>query len=297
MKLRYSTVVLTISLLSLIVYVDGRQLFAPSPTSNSANASSNNNDFQEVNGCRPPKGHTYLTIGQDLLGIRQYVDAQYVHNLLHTNVPQNGGMVKPLSAFAPAAAMVYTDLEKLQGLDFPAEYGSGIEFADGILDSIFPDTPMGLQIGLWLDGYVGCEHVVSGAWDHQIQNLTNYIFASSAERIFLRVGYEFDNPAFKYTEDPDTYKNAFQRIATLVREELVKLSGDSSKVLFVWHSWAAPLSSNLKLDQFYPGDDFVDWVGISVFQQFYPWAVKQGFGSIEDIERVVMFGQAHNKVS
>jgi hypothetical protein len=26
------------------------------------------------------------------------------------------------------------------------------------------------------------------------------------------------------------------------------------------------------LDDFYPGDDVVDWVGISIFQQLYPWA-------------------------
>jgi len=53
---------------------------------------------------------------------------------------------KPISHFAPAAVMVYTDLESLRGLSSPTDYGSGIEYADGILNSIFPDSKVGLQV-------------------------------------------------------------------------------------------------------------------------------------------------------
>ncbi len=49
--------------------------------------------------------------------------------------------------FTPAAAMVYTDLDTLGGLFRPTDYGSGIEYADGILDSVFPDSTVGLQVG------------------------------------------------------------------------------------------------------------------------------------------------------
>ena len=54
--------------------------------------------------------------------------------------------LEPMSSFAPAAVMVYTDLETLQGLDKPIDYGSGIEYADGIFNSIFPNSVMGLQV-------------------------------------------------------------------------------------------------------------------------------------------------------
>ena len=53
-----------------------------------------------------------------------------------------------MSSFAPAATMFYTDLDKLDGLRKPVDYGSGIEYADGIVDSLFPDTNMGVQVGL-----------------------------------------------------------------------------------------------------------------------------------------------------
>lgn len=50
-----------------------------------------------------------------------------------------------MSTFAPAAAMVYSDIQTLRGLDKPVDYGSGIEYADGILDSLFPEG-VGLQV-------------------------------------------------------------------------------------------------------------------------------------------------------
>jgi hypothetical protein len=51
-----------------------------------------------------------------------------------------------MSSFAPAATMFYTDLEKLDGLTTPTDYGSGIEYADGIVDSLFPNTDVGVQV-------------------------------------------------------------------------------------------------------------------------------------------------------
>jgi len=59
--------------------------------------------------------------------------------------------------------MVYTDLAGLKGLWSPTDYGSGIEYADGVLN-LFPSSPdkqlhdtttqasTGIQIGLWLNG-------------------------------------------------------------------------------------------------------------------------------------------------
>ena len=51
-----------------------------------------------------------------------------------------------MSSFAPAVAMFYTDLEKLAGLSSPTDYGSGVEYANGIGESLFPNTNVGLQV-------------------------------------------------------------------------------------------------------------------------------------------------------
>ena len=57
--------------------------------------------------------------------------------------------MKTMSSFAPAATMFYTDLDKLDGLRTPVDYGSGVEYADGIADSLFPDADVGVQVCFW----------------------------------------------------------------------------------------------------------------------------------------------------
>lgn len=59
-----------------------------------------------------------------------------------------------MSSFVPSVAMVYTDLKTLRGLVRPADYGSGVEYADGIIDSIFSDSSVGLQVRFQLKYYL-----------------------------------------------------------------------------------------------------------------------------------------------
>jgi len=141
----------------------------------------------------------------------------------------------------------------------------------GLADA-FPES--GLQIGLWLNGSQGCRDIVSGVLDDKVHRLFEFIqseLPQSLPQVFLRVGYEFDNPWFGYSDDPTSYQEAFQKLVRACERQMTpKLCHD--KVDFVWHSWAAPRIDGVSLDQFYPGDGFVDWVGVSIFQQLYPWA-------------------------
>jgi beta-mannanase len=153
---------------------------------------------------------------------------------------------------------------------------------------------------LWLNGTFGCEQIVAGEMDHQIRKLSNFLQMSNASAIFLRIGYEFDNPFFSYSDSPDTFIKAFQKI---VRDLEHSLSLDALlRTQFVWHSWAAPRKENLTLEDFYPGNEFVDWVGISVFQQVFPWPSNWGNGFVDwgggvgDAEEVLQFAQLKNKV-
>lgn len=193
----------------------------------------------------------------------------------------------PLSSFSPAAAMAYTDIQTLRGLDKPVDYGSGIEYAEGILESLFPDQHVGLQIGLWLNGTAGCDDINSGALDSNVKTLINYLSNSKATKIFLRVGYEFDNPSFGYT-DPTSYKRAFVH---LVDECRLRPTCDD-KVEFVWHSWAAVRPYGT-LEDYYPGNQYVDWVGVSIFDHFFPWS--HGQGRRDDIIQVLEFANARDK--
>ena len=239
--------------------------------------------------------------GQDLPSIEQYVLSQY-NASLHDNSTWHhadaGLAPPPLASFVPAAAMVYTDLETLRGLSRPADYGSGIEYADGILDNLFAgysDGDVGLQIGLWLGGSSGCRKINAGDWDDRIEDLIDYLSGCSAAKVFLRIGYEFDNPWFGYSDKPAEYVRAFRRVVTAIRKSPCK-----SKVLSVWHSWAAPKVQPLQ--SFWPGEQYVDWVGVSIFQQLYPWANDDAHGGVDsdwaggtlaDVEEVLRFAASH----
>lgn len=90
----------------------------------------------------PPQGKTYLTIGQDFFSIQEYVLSQYNASLHRPdghhirgevgNSSRSDSTILPLTYFHPACTMAYTDINELKGLDQPADYGSGIEFAKGM---------------------------------------------------------------------------------------------------------------------------------------------------------------------
>lgn len=203
------------------------------------------------------------------------------------------------TSFVPAAAMAYTDLASLKGLVRPADYGSGVEYASGVINSIFPNTKIGLQLGLWLNGTYGCQQIINGEMDQQMNKLRKYLTFTNASAVFLRIGYEFDNPFFGYSDNATAYILAFQRIVDYMRDHLNEDRLD--KTFFVWHSWAAPRAGNLTLEDFYPSDDYVDWIGVSVFRQVYPWKSNWGNGyvdwggSVKDIEEVLDFAQKRDK--
>ena len=206
-------------------------------------------EYNDSSSCRPPSGSTYLTIGQDLFAINEYVISMY-------NASLHSGSDAPLSSFIPAAFMFYTDIASLNGTSTPTDYGSGVEYSQGVFE-LFPNQSSGLQVGLWLFGANGCRKIVSGQMDEEIDHLVHFLETSPASKIFLRIGYEFDNPYFNYSSNPKAYVAAFQRIVTVCQEKLSHTA--LSKVKFVWHSWAASLLETEQLQEFYPGDLFVDW--------------------------------------
>ena len=195
----------------------------------------------------------------------------------------------PSSHFVPSSTMIYTDIQTLRGLDKPVDYGSGIEYANGLIEnfasasSVAASTRLGslsssssqlfgLQVGLWLNGTQGCDDILDGTLNDNVETMFRYFIVDvpSTVKIFLRIGYEFDNPYFGYSEAPNSYREAYRYLVDYCTDAY-GLQACRQKVAFVWHSWAAPRTVE-SLDEFYPGNNYVDWIGVSIFQQFYPWA-------------------------
>lgn len=74
--------------------------------------------------------------------------------------------------------------------------------------------------------------------------------------VFLRFAHEPDNPQYPWSlsggNSPEEYVQAWRYVVRLFREE------GAENVLWVWNPW-----KNENMDAYYPGGDYVDWIGIT----------------------------------
>lgn len=201
----------------------------------------------------PPPGKTLLFVGQDVDSIRTYL-----HDL----------------KTVPAGFMTYTSLENLEGLTTEYDDGGGKMNAQSLVDE-HPNTA--LQIGLYLVDQL--ENTSSGHYDDRIDKLGAWI-QSTKRPVFLRVGYEFDNPGNRYA--PAGYVAAFRHIVERLRKDGV------TNVAFVWHSFAQGNPDRMK--DWYPGDEYVDWVGASHFGQFPKW-IRQVVDLADQLKKPFMLAE------
>ena len=198
-------------------------------------------------------------IGQDLGAIRQYVDSNCC-------AAANGatayvGLYKVLSpelefgGLGLNAAGEPIDLEGSWGSGPVSAYKTATEF----------DVEH-LAIGLFIANNEepgALSALVEGKHDDKIRHLTK-LFQHVRGKVFLRIGYEFDGVWNSGYEDRDIYKSAWRRIVDIIREE------GADNVEFVWQGSAAPIDDAIEkahedISDWYPGDDYVDWVGLSWF--------------------------------
>mmetsp|Transcript_16133 Transcript_16133/g.49888 ORF Transcript_16133/g.49888 Transcript_16133/m.49888 type:complete len:347 (-) Transcript_16133:24-1064(-) len=157
----------------------------------------------------------------------------------------------------PPCVMAYASIDNLTAaLWTGTAYGSGLEHASKTLDAMPPSTD--IQLGLWL---VGAEaRLASGALDGAVEELRAFVRWAAPRTVWVRIGYEFDMPGNHY--DPAAYKPAYRVVAAALASE--------PNARRVWHSWGFyETFGGHPLDAWWPGDEFVDACGVSVFQQAY----------------------------
>jgi hypothetical protein len=194
----------------------------------------------------PAPGKVLLIVGQTLEDTRAYAEASHDH---------------------PAGWMFYTSLRNLEGLETPFNQGDGTQDGTALVSG-YPETA--LQVGLYMVDQ--CEEAAKGSLDNSIDRLGDWI-ARTKRPVFLRVGYEFDGPHNHYP--PEDYIRAYRRLVDRFRKRGIR------NVAYVWHSYAGQPTA---LNTWYPGDAYVDWVGLSYFDQ------PQRF-----MQPVVEFARQHGK--
>ncbi len=107
---------------------------------------------------------------------------------------------------------------------------------------------------------------------------------SGTRPFFLRIGYEVNGAGSNYC--PERYREAYRRIVSALRATEIKFAA-------VWHvecaqGWGYDWSA------YYPGDEWVDWIGTSIFWQSHLVHVD-GVNDFENQEALLEFATKHHK--
>ncbi len=195
--------------------------------------------FAQCAKFEPPNGNALLILGQDLGSVGGFSS-------------HNNGYMENVGGPTPGGITTYTDFPYLQGVTTNVNYGAGDICAQCITDNTnFSNSA--LVIGLWLVNELSA--INYGQRDALIQQLGDWIKGRNRP-VFLRIGYEYDLSYNNY--NPADYKLAYKRIVDKFRANGV------TNCAYVWQS-CGYTSDTATLKQWYPGDDYVDWLAYSHF--------------------------------
>lgn len=213
----------------------------------------------------PKNGECLFFIGQDLKaigGLKNYSDGYCDHFQIPAGITLYTGFSKGTES--------YGYLQKgNDGIKTIANWGAEDSCVQCYVDNAAYKHSI-IAIGLSL---VGNENkVANGKHDALIKELGQWI-KSIKRPVFLRIGYEFDGWDWNNYNKKD-YLASWKRIHTMFAEIKV------ANVAFVWQSKGTGSDQKI-LEEWYPGDDLVDWCAYSYF--------------INTDEEMLTFARKHHK--
>lgn len=233
----------------------------------------------------PEAGKTLLFVGQDTGEIESYAQAF--------------GM--------PGGVMLYSNVWDGLGVLSASDFGGYGESNLGHWKA--QSSQFLVQVGLDLDHGQNCgtcggcsrhgylEELARGdaARLEVVRSLINAL-RDSGHPVLLRVGYEFDAeicPGGFGKYPMQAYQQAFQRVHQLVKESGAK------QIALVWAAWAFQSRDPGKAIGvapwgWYPGDDVVDWIGVSVFPGYAEGDPTEQYQA-DKRRQVAEFAKRHGK--
>ena len=216
-------------------------------------------DYSNFEKFEPLNGECIVFVGQELEaigGLTNFNDGYFDH------FPAAGGftMYTDLMTGSESFGFIHRGLDGLTTTDDWGDSPSNMSLQ--IADEDFKHST--LSIGL--DIKMGHDTLVAkGKHDSLIVVLANWIKNLGNRPVFLRIGYEFDGHDWN-AYNREAYVSSFRRIKDMMD------SLDVNNVAYVWQSKGRG-SLRKELDEWYPGDDYVDWCSFSFFapeNEFHP---------------------------
>ena len=219
----------------------------------------------------PPNDRILLSIGQDLKTQSDYQDGGVVQQ----GYPDMGGVVSYLAFYSlldsnfPQYGALGEDPSGNK-IDIDVDWGAGPLHSSNAADG-FSSSSLTLALSMaegsdpgdvWCAGCIA--QIGNGQWDANIRRLAKFANDHSDKAIYLRIGFEFDGKWNLGYGNSTNFKNAWRRIVDVMRNEGV------TNVAYVWQSSSSPIDDILEgrkenISDWYPGDSYVDWMGLSWF--------------------------------
>ncbi|AQQ66340.1 hypothetical protein Mag101_00765 [Microbulbifer agarilyticus] len=214
----------------------------------------------------PSDKRQLLFIGQDRKSIDSYVDSGFF--------PAPGGVtayIVPIYELRnPDKYFGGMGLDNdLQPTERAADWGGGPANA-WKLATDFPGSALAIGLDInesFREG--GLAGIAAGDFDAEIDKLADFIRLVESP-VFLRIGYEFDGVWNQGYEKANEYVAAWQHIVTRIRAGGTGDKGPEN-VAFIWQGSASPADDAIEgkyeadISIWYPGDEYVDWIGLSWF--------------------------------
>jgi len=220
---------------------------------------------QEIEGKRPgknrakfepPDGKVLVFAGQELTsvgGLKDYNDGY----LDHYKKPAGWTSYTFLTPGDTSFGFVHKGLDGIWTTDDwgDNDYNMSLQLEDPNFSDMI------LAIGLAMVSQSNHEKkVAAGEYDEMLKKFGGFLQSLAPRPVFLRIGYEFDGHGWNHY-DIDAYKKAFRHIKELFD------SMNIDNVAYVWQStgW---VSTQENLEEWYPGDEYVDWCAYSFFSRW-----------------------------
>ena len=202
----------------------------------------------------PPQGKVLVFIGQDnasVGGSEKWADGYVDHFGVPAGITHyvyfSEGKENPFGASF--------DVGSVDGLNSETEWAAGPMCLRCYLESEqLQNTIIHLSISMEHDDEPS---VAAGDYDHNIDELVAFVREFEHIPFLIRIGYEFDGAWNSY--EPEAFKRAWRRIVDALRAEGL------SNFATVLASYRMD-SADAVWEEYWPGDDYVDWLGYSYWQ-------------------------------
>ena len=202
----------------------------------------------------PPAGRVLVFIGQDNKSVggtgkwpHGYVDTFGVPAGITHYVYFSEGKENPYGG--------HFDVGTVDGLNSETEWAAGPMCMRCYLESgRLRDTVVHLSISMEHDDE---QAVANGLYDHNIEELVEFVREYRHVPFLIRIGYEFDGEWNDY--EPEAFKLAWRRIVDSLRE------ADLTNFATVLATYRMDIPDDV-WRTYWPGNEYVDWLGYSYWK-------------------------------